>query len=111
MLQAKLFISAAAFCTAGFLVGTVAQAETMPLVSDRTSSPSLTSEDAVDTVLPAVDIDVEDTTEVAAEPLECPPGQFPSAFSDVYPWDWAYEALNNLASPSMTCFDLPEDAP
>ncbi len=37
----------------------------------------------------------------------CPPGQFPSAFPDVYPTDWAYQAVNRLASRAIECFDLP----
>ena len=42
-------------------------------------------------------------------PLTCGPNQFPSAFSDVYPTDWAYQAVNRLASRSMQCFDYPLD--
>lgn len=44
--------------------------------------------------------------------ITCPPGQFASAFSDVYPTDWAYEAVNRLASVPIQCFELPaeEDA-
>ncbi|MGC1306490.1 MAG: hypothetical protein WA885_04615 [Phormidesmis sp.] len=42
-------------------------------------------------------------------PVTCPPGQFASAFSDVYPTDWAYQAVNRLASRSIECFDLPTD--
>ncbi|NEQ42176.1 MAG: hypothetical protein F6K00_00875 [Leptolyngbya sp. SIOISBB] len=110
MPQAKRFITAAALCTAGFLAGTVAPAATAPLVSDRTSDILLAGEKPAATTLPTPELDVEETTEVTeAEPLECPPGQFPSAFADVYPWEWAYEAINNLASPSMECFDLPEE--
>ena len=39
----------------------------------------------------------------------CPPGQFPSAFPDVYPTDWAYQAVNRLASRAVECFDLPTE--
>ncbi len=39
----------------------------------------------------------------------CPPGQFPSAFPDVYPTDWAYQAVNRLASRAVQCFDLPAE--
>ncbi|MEO1744499.1 MAG: hypothetical protein AAFR99_22190 [Cyanobacteria bacterium J06629_9] len=42
------------------------------------------------------------------QPLSCPPGQFASAFSDVYPTDWAYEAVNRLAGVPIECFDWPE---
>ncbi|WP_416666357.1 hypothetical protein [Egbenema bharatensis] len=34
----------------------------------------------------------------------CPPGQFASAFSDVPPEDWAYEAVNRLAIGPIRCF-------
>lgn len=34
----------------------------------------------------------------------CPPGQFASAFSDVTPNDWAYEAVNRLAALEIRCF-------
>ncbi|MEO1349510.1 MAG: hypothetical protein AAFW84_12015 [Cyanobacteria bacterium J06635_15] len=51
-------------------------------------------------------------TTVGQTQITCPPGQFASAFSDVYPTDWAYEAVNRLASVPVQCFDLPteEDA-
>jgi hypothetical protein len=47
--------------------------------------------------------------EAISQTLDCPPGQFPSAFRDVYPFHWAYTAVNNLASERMQCFDLPEE--
>lgn len=107
MLQAKHLITTAGLCAAGFLISPVAQAETDPLATYSTpTAPAATTE----TALPSSQTAADDTAEVAeAEPLECPPGQFPSAFADVYPWEWAYQAVNNLASPSMTCFDLPAD--
>lgn len=40
-------------------------------------------------------------------PVTCPPGQFPSAFPDVLPTDWAYEAVSQLASVPIRCFPLP----
>lgn len=52
------------------------------------------------------------TTSQLAEPtvnpnqVTCPVGQFASAFSDVYPTDWAYQAVNNLASTPQQCFNL-----
>ncbi|MEM6426749.1 MAG: hypothetical protein AAF728_16565 [Cyanobacteria bacterium P01_D01_bin.128] len=45
---------------------------------------------------------------VGQGPISCPPGQFASAFSDVYPTDWAYEAVNRLSSRPVECFDLPD---
>lgn len=48
-------------------------------------------------------------TEPTVNPSQvtCPAGQFASAFSDVYPTDWAYQAVNNLAGTPQQCFDLP----
>ncbi|MBD0336481.1 MAG: hypothetical protein ICV62_13410 [Cyanobacteria bacterium Co-bin13] len=40
-------------------------------------------------------------------PAQCPPGQFLSPFSDVYPTDWAYGAVVQLAGVPSQCFDLP----
>lgn len=39
--------------------------------------------------------------------LICAPGQFVSAFPDVYPTDWAYQAVNRLSSQPAQCFNLP----
>ncbi|RZM74833.1 hypothetical protein [Leptolyngbya iicbica] len=107
-MQAKFLITAAALGTAGLLIGTAAKAEPAPLAAETglTNLPSPTA-------APAPATTTSDATPAVAEgePLVCPPGQFPSAFADVYPWEWAYQAVNNLASPSMTCFDLPEDRP
>jgi hypothetical protein len=47
------------------------------------------------------------SSQLPANQVTCPPGQFASAFSDVYPTDWAYQAVNNLASVPVQCFDLP----
>ncbi len=47
---------------------------------------------------------------VGQEPAACLPGQFASAFPDVYPTDWAYQAVNRLASRPVQCFDLPPEA-
>ena len=111
-MQAKFLITAAALCTAGLLTGTVARAETAPLAAESNPADLPTSEVSPEpgTTMPGAAADT--TPDVAeGEPLVCPPGQFPSAFADVYPWEWAYQAINNLASPSMECFDLPEDRP
>jgi hypothetical protein len=45
----------------------------------------------------------------SAEPFTCPPGQFPSAFADVYPFHWAYAAVTNLTSEAVQCFDWPDE--
>jgi len=107
MLQAKHLITAAALCTVGLLTGGAVQAEE---TLETYRLPEAAPEAATDVELPETATDAEATDEVAeAEPLECPPGQFPSAFADVYPFEWAYQAVNNLASPMMQCFDLPEE--
>lgn len=48
-------------------------------------------------------------TPLGQSPATCPPGQFASAFSDVYPTDWAYEAVNRLAAVPVQCFTLPAE--
>ena len=61
----------------------------------------------------AAEITPSETTAQFSEPtsnptqVTCPAGQFASAFSDVYPTDWAYQAVNNLAGGPTQCFDLP----
>lgn len=40
----------------------------------------------------------------------CPAGQFASAFPDVTPNDWAYEAVNRLAIGPMRCFPDPSQS-
>lgn len=39
-------------------------------------------------------------------PIACPAGQFASKFSDVTPDDWAYEAVNRIASGEFRCFPI-----
>ena len=58
---------------------------------------------------PAIELESPGDVEAAAEPLVCPPGQFASTFADVYPFHWAYDAVNSLAAPPMQCFDWPEE--
>lgn len=36
--------------------------------------------------------------------ISCPAGQFASKFPDVTPNDWAYEAVNRVASGQLRCF-------
>jgi hypothetical protein len=111
-MRAKFLLTAATLCTAGLLAGTVAKAETAPLAAENNLTDLPSSAAIQDPVTTTPDMETDVTSEVAeGEPLVCPPGQFPSAFSDVYPWEWAYQAINNLASPSMECFDLPADRP
>ena len=54
---------------------------------------------------------VPDRPDAAICPAQesCPVGQFASAFPDVYPTDWDYEQVNNLASASIECFDWPSE--
>ena len=51
--------------------------------------------------------ELESEPEFEQTPLVCPAGQFPSTFSDVYPTDWAYQAVVRLSSRPLECFDLP----
>lgn len=44
-----------------------------------------------------------------AVPPACPANQFASKFPDVTPYDWAYEAVNRLASGPLRCFPLPSN--
>lgn len=76
-------------------------AELTPANGAERSQPTLDS-------APATPAEPSDTNEVT-QALDCPPGQFASAFRDVYPFHWAYTAVNNLASERMQCFDLPEE--
>ena len=111
-MQAKFLITAAVLCTTALLTGSVARAETAPFAADHQLADLPSPETAPDSATTTPDAEAEATPEVAeGEPLVCPPGQFPSAFADVYPWESAYQAVNNLASPSMTCFDLPNGRP
>ena len=56
-----------------------------------------------------VENNVQPETENLETPLACGPNQFPSAFSDVYPTDWAYQAVNRQSSRPIECFDFPRD--
>lgn len=40
--------------------------------------------------------------------VSCPAGQFASAFPDVKPTDWAYEAVNRLAATPIRCFPITQ---
>ena len=111
-MQIKFLMTAAALCTAGLLASTVAKAETAPLAAENGLADLPSPAVAPESGMTAPDGEAEASAAIAeGEPLVCPPGQFPSAFADVYPWEWAYQAINNLASPSMACFDLPENRP
>ena len=55
-----------------------------------------------------VPVDVlEQETDTDQMTVTCAPGQFPSAFSDVFPTDWAYQAVIRLSSQPVECFELP----
>lgn len=70
------------------------QLEAIPEPTTSISTPSLEIQQAESTI-----------TQI---PVTCPPGQFASAFADVDPTDWAYEAVNRMASAPIECFDLSE---
>ena len=59
-----------------------------------------------------VDVPVEvreQGTDTDQTSITCAPGQFPSAFSDVFPTDWAYQAVIRLSSHPVECFDYPTE--
>lgn len=64
----------------------------------------------INTVVPAPAAPAVSPSQITQEPLVCPPGQFASPFSDVYPSDWAYQAVAQLAGVPMQCFDLPSSS-
>ena len=82
---------------AGLLSSQISQAQT----DAPTSSPANPTEEQTSPVAPEDNPPVHPTT---PRDVSCPPGQFPSAFSDVPPDHWAYEAVIQLASPSIECF-------
>ncbi|MGD1944182.1 MAG: hypothetical protein ACFB0G_23035 [Leptolyngbyaceae cyanobacterium] len=106
---------AAVFCSAGVLWNSPAAASDLADALPATpaaeeTAPLPAAEPEVETEVPtdaAIEAEVESETE--AEPLVCPPGQFASTFADVYPFHWAYDAVNELAAPPMQCFDWPEE--
>lgn len=59
--------------------------------------------------VPVENENVQLENDLLETPLTCGLNQFPSAFSDVYPMDWAYQAVNRLASKTMECFDYPPE--
>lgn len=69
-----------------------------------TSIPETLDATATRDDIPAETLQLEPVAQTQAT---CPTGQFPSAFPDVYPTDWAYQAVNRLASRTVQCFDLP----
>ena len=104
---------AAAFCAVGMLWGSATTASE-PAEAHQSIAEAATP--AAETApLPAAEPEVETESpaaneiEAEAEPLVCPPGQFASTFADVYPFHWAYDAVNELAAPPMQCFDWPEE--
>lgn len=75
-------------------------------------SPALPVETSEQILPDRTNVTVEDlrpATTINQKQVTCPPGQFPSAFPDVYPTDWAYQAVNRLASRAVECFDLPTE--
>ncbi|MEM6839868.1 MAG: hypothetical protein AAF609_23900 [Cyanobacteria bacterium P01_C01_bin.120] len=107
MIQTKYLVTATLLCSAALMAGTAVRADDTLIEHENSEATTVVPEDST---LESSEQGLEDAEPVAeAEILECPPGQFPSAFADVYPFHWAYQAINNLASPRMECFDLPEE--
>ena len=105
----KRVVIAAIGRSAGALWGSLATASDLadalpaPPAAEETA-PLPAAEPAIETESPAAE-----AIEAEAEPLVCPPGQFASTFADVYPFHWAYDAVNSLAAPPMQCLDWPEE--
>ncbi len=72
-------------------------------------APSTSSEPVPDLRREAIET-AQPETVIGQEPAASLPGQFASAFPDVYPTDWAYQAVNRLASRPAQCFDLPPES-
>ncbi|MGB7248903.1 MAG: hypothetical protein WBC73_08185 [Phormidesmis sp.] len=81
------------------------QLETTERRAERTEPTGQTSPAQIET-LPSLSSPSESTI---SQQAACGPDQFVSAFSDVYPTDWAYQAVNRLASRPAACFDSPAD--
>lgn len=76
------------------------------MLAVATTSPNEASP-PTNTVVPNQVAPAASPSQITQEPLVCPPGQFASPFSDVYPSDWAYQAVAQLAGVPLQCFDLP----
>jgi hypothetical protein len=93
-------ISIVTVCLLGLLGSSALAQTTAPFASEEPRSETLVqpstrlSEDELESQIPATD-----------RP-SCPEGQFASAFPDVRPDDWAYEAVNRLAIGPIRCFPL-----
>jgi hypothetical protein len=70
----------------------------------KTQPPHVNATTSIDIVDPGI---VAPYPPISHPVATCPPGEFASAFSDVYPTDWAYQAVSQLASTPTQCFDLP----
>ncbi|MDB9528195.1 hypothetical protein PN498_19540 [Oscillatoria sp. CS-180] len=92
------------------LVGLLSPTTALAQVTEGVTAPPTSEADSPSEALP-IQVEEEEFEPSAdnTQTLNCPPGQFPSAFSDVLPFHWAYEAVNNLASVPMQCFDLPDN--
>ncbi|WP_088892311.1 hypothetical protein [Leptolyngbya ohadii] len=104
--------------TAALLPGFSAMAQTIPVPAPAIESPSGTQPDLqtvpqnTPTTLPNRSIDQPTSPQPQTSPqpltqepaLSCPAGQFASAFPDVTPDHWAFEAVNRLASVPQRCF-------
>ncbi|MBD2023685.1 hypothetical protein H6F80_04495 [Leptolyngbya sp. FACHB-711] len=67
---------------------------TSPIPNRSTDTPGFSQEDSR-----------PDPRPLTEEPtISCPAGQFASKFPDVTPNDWAYEAVNRVASGPLRCF-------
>jgi hypothetical protein len=77
-----------------------------PVASDASPTPALVNEASVPghTVQTADDVEAQILPDSDRFETTCPAGQFASAFPDVRPEHWAYEAVNRLAAVPIRCF-------
>ncbi len=107
MLKTSLTIGVGSLITLGCLWSPVIAMDAMESTTEETSIPPSSSDDGMEpAALPTLEADHD-----AVQGADCPAGQFASAFSDVYPFHWAYTAVHNLTSAPIQCFNWPEDSP
>lgn len=77
-----------------------------PVAPNASPTPTLLNDSAVSgqTVPTADNIEAQVLPTTDRMGTACPAGQFASAFPDVRPEHWAYEAVNRLAVGPIRCF-------
>jgi hypothetical protein len=98
----SMLISVATVCLLGTQALAQASAPVTPVAPS--ASEELPSESSQSVTAPSDDH--LKSQRPASDRLSCPAGQFDSAFPDVSPDDWAYEAVNRLAIGPIRCFPI-----